>query len=73
MAVITATLAAMTYFVVRAECGVEVDFFPLCSGDIPIVQKYASMVMMDTLLAVLSCGRFCVLPAFSTQADGVTP
>jgi len=55
MAGITTSLVTMTYFTVQPEFGVKLGLLSaLLLACNPIVQKYASMVMMDTLLAVLS-------------------
>ena len=55
MAGITTSLVAMTYFTVQRESGVKLGLLSaLLLASIPTVQKFASLVMMDTLLAVLS-------------------
>lgn len=66
MALITALLAQATFVALRNEFGRGAAFMgALLVVCIPVVQQYASLVMMDTLLALLSfwavlyLGRYC--------------
>jgi len=55
MALITASLAATTYFLIRREAGAAQALVgAVLLAATPTVQAYGSMVMMDTMLALLS-------------------